>query len=172
MRIVLLIATLTIAASPVFAQKQEARLIDRLLKPNLALENSAQNKKFASTQTTQFNKPATTRTFPVVQINPVKARPGDHAFPAGQFAAPNFRAGDSRANISPRSQLMKTDTVITTSAASAGTRIAPESGETIAAQEYPDTRPFLVKGKSQKALQTQNKPLTTEQVRELLNKSK
>jgi hypothetical protein len=76
------------------------------------------------------------------------------------------------ANISARSPLARTDRTIATPASGAGTRVASESGETTAAREYPGVRPFLGKGKSQKALQAQNKPLTIEQVRELLNKSK
>jgi hypothetical protein len=50
--------------------------------------------------------------------------------------------------------------------------VAPESNTTTPVREYAGTRPFLDKGKSQKSLQAQNKPLTIEQVRELLNKSK
>ena len=39
-------------------------------------------------------------------------------------------------------------------------------------RDFPGTRPFLVQGKSQKALSQQDKPLTIDQVRELLNKNK
>jgi hypothetical protein len=171
-RIVFAIATLSIAASSAFAQEQEGKLIDRLLKPNLALENSAQNKKFANTGTTVFDKPARTHSFPQIQTNAIKPWTGDRALRPQQFAARHFRAGDSIANISARSQLTKNDTVFTTPAAIAGTRVAPASSETAAVREYAGIRPFLGKGKSQKALEAQNKPLTIEQVRELLNKSK
>jgi hypothetical protein len=172
-RIVLTIATLCLAASPVFAQEQEGKLIDRLLRPNTALVNSAQHKKFDHTQTTQFNKPAATRSYPVVRSSAGKPWTGDRAFTPQQFAARHFRAGDSAANISTRSQLTNNDTMIATSAATAGTVVAAESRESPAPiRQYAGVRPFLGKGKSQKALQTQNKPLTIEQVRELLNKSK
>ena len=53
-----------------------------------------------------------------------------------------------------------------------GIRVAPESTATVTVREFPGTRPFLVRGKSQKALQAHNRPLTIEEVRELLNKSK
>ena len=95
-------------------------------------------------------------------------------FTPRQFAARHFRAGDSTANISPRSQLKNSDTVIATPAVSAGTQVAPESttSTTTPVREYAGNRPFLGQGKSQKSLSAQNPPLTIEQVRELLNKSK
>jgi len=39
-------------------------------------------------------------------------------------------------------------------------------------RDYAGIRPFLDQGKSQKSLSAQNKQLTIEQVRELLNKNK
>ena len=42
----------------------------------------------------------------------------------------------------------------------------------IATGNFTNSRAFLDKGKSQKALSQQSKPLTIEQVRELLNKNK
>ena len=172
MRLVFAIAILSIAASSAFAQEQEPRLIDRLLRPNLALENSAQNKKFVNTQTKVFDMPAPTRSFPVVEIAAVKPWTGDRTLSPQQFATRRLRGGDSAANISTRSQSTKNDKVIATPAAIAGNRNAPENHETSAVREYPGIRPFLGQGKSQAALKAQNKPLTIEQVRELLNKSK
>ncbi len=170
-RVVFAIATVCLAAASALAQEQEARLVDRLLRPNLALENSAQKKTFADNRTTVFDKSARTQSFPVVQIGAIKAWTGNRALSPRQFAGHHFRAGGSAANISTRSQLTN-NSVIATPAANAGTRVAPESSETVAAREYAGVRPFLGTGKSQKALQAQNKPLTIEQVRELLNKSK
>lgn len=168
------IGTLLFAASVASGQEQERRLIDRILKPNLELANSAQNKKFSEAHISSMSKPAKTRTFyspskPVAKTFPEQER----VFTPQQFAARHFRAGDSEANISTRSHLTKNDTVIPTSTATAGTRVAVESTTTAApARQYADNRQFVEKGKSQKSLQTQNKPLTIEQVRELLNKSK
>ena len=96
----------------------------------------------------------------------------DRAFTPQQFAARHFRAGDSAAYIASRSQPVKDDKLIATPVAAAGTRVAPESNEVAPTREYASNRPFLDKGKSAKSLQAQNKPLTIEQVRELLNKSK
>jgi hypothetical protein len=171
-RIGVVFGMLLISAPAAFAQQQEAKLIDRLLRPNVTLANSAQNKKFGNTQASQFNKPARTQRFHLVRTSAAKPWTGDRVLTPQQFAARHFRAGDSAADVSSRSQLTKNDTVISTPTVVAGTRVAAESTVTNPVREYADTRPFLGKGKSQKALQAQNKPLTIEQVRELLNKSK
>ena len=146
--------------------------MDRLLKPDATLVNPAQNKKFADKQTPSFDKPARTKSF-YSSKNPIVKTSSDteRTFTPQQFAARHFRAGDSSAYIASRSEL-KNDTVFATSAAQAGTRVAPESNQTSPVREYAGNRPFLDKGKSAKSLQAQNKPLTIEQVRELLNKSK
>jgi hypothetical protein len=172
-RILVALAILLAATSAAVAQQQENKLMDRLLRPDLTLANSAQNKKFTNTQTAAtFNKPARTRTFSVARKPAQRTFSGERTFTPRQFAAPRFRAGDSAANIATRTQLTKNDAVFVTSAAPASTLVAPESNETAPAREYAGTRPFLGKGKSQKALSAQDKPLTIEQVRELLNKSK
>jgi hypothetical protein len=166
------IGTLFIGVSTALAQEQERRLMDRLLKPDASLANPAQNKKFSDKQIA-FDKPARTKSFYSSQKPSVKiSSDTDRTFTPRQFAARHFRAGDSSAYISSRSQLTKNDTVFGTSTAQAGTRVAPESNQTNPVREYAGTRPFLDKGKSAKSLQARNKPLTIEEVRELLNKSK
>jgi hypothetical protein len=158
--------------STALAQKQERRLIDRLLKPDTELANPAQNKKFSDKRSDSFAKPARTATFYSAQKPVTKTFPDQRSFTPREFAARHFRAGDSAAYISSRSQPPKSDTMIASPAASAGTRVAPESNTSTTVREYASNRPFLDKGKSQKSLHAQDKPLTIEQVRELLNKSK
>jgi hypothetical protein len=159
-------------ASIAFGQDQERHLMDRLLKPDTTLGNPAQNKKFADKQGTSFDKPARVTTFHAPQKPVAKSYPEEHSFNPREFAARHFRAGDSPAYISARSQSLKNDTMLAIPAATAGTRVAPESTAAAPTVEFPGNRPFLVQGKSQKALHAQDKPLTIEQVRELLNKSK
>jgi hypothetical protein len=170
------IGTLLIGISAAFAQEQEHKLLDRLLKPDTSLSNSAQNKKFTGGRDASFDKKARSNSFYAPNKTVTKTFPEERAYSPRQFAARHFRAGDSTANISARSQLKNSDTMIATPAASGGTRVAPESTttRTTPVREYAGSRPFLDQGKSQKALQAQNqnKPLTIEQVRELLNKSK
>jgi len=171
-RIVVVLGIFVAATSASFAQKQEGKLMDRLLRPNLALVNPGQNKKFANTSAAVVTKTARTKTFLAVPKSSQKTFSNQRTFTPQQFATRHFRAGDTAANISTRSQLTRNDIVIATSTATEATRVAPESKETTPVRDYPGTRPFLDKGKSQKALSAQNRPLTIEEVRELLNKSK
>jgi hypothetical protein len=171
---IVVIGTLFIGVTTSLAQEQERKLIDRILKPDTSLANSAQDKKFNSTRLASFDKPIKARAFSSTPKTIARTFPEERAFTPRQFAARHFRAGDSAANVSARSQLKNGDTLVVTPAASAGTRVAPENATnpTTSVREYAGTRPFLDRGKSQKSLGAQNKPLTIEQVRELLNKSK
>jgi hypothetical protein len=162
---------LLISLRPSVAQQQETKLVDRLLRPNTSLANSAQNKKFVPAGAGSFDKRAPSRSFYSPEKTLTKTFPGEQTFTPRQFAARHFRAGDSAANLSTRSQLTKNDKVFATPAMP-GTRVAPESGANSPVREFAGNRPFLDRGKSQKALAAQNTPLTIEQVRELLNKSK
>jgi hypothetical protein len=166
------IGTLFIGTGTAFGQEQEHRLMDRLLKPDATLANPAQNKKFADKRVAAFDKPARTRDFTPPQKPVAKSFPEDRAFTSQQFTARHFRAADSAAYISSRSVAPKNDMLLAPPVATAGTRVAPESNQTAPAREYAGNRAFLDKGKSQKSLHAQDKPLTIEQVRELLNKSK
>jgi hypothetical protein len=167
-----IVALLTLFAS-VFAasaQEQESKLVDRLLKPNTSLANSAQDKKFiANGVSTDKRVPA--RRFYSREKSLTKTFSDERAFTPKQFAARHFRSGDSAANLSSRSQLTKSDTMIATPAAPV-TRVVPGNDSTVAVAQYTGNRPFLDRGKSQKALNVSNPPLTIEQVRELLNKNK
>ena len=146
--------------------------MDRLLKPDTSLANPAQNRKFADKQAAAFDKPARTGNFTPPQKRVAKNFPEERAFTSQQFTARHFRASDSAAYISSRSQSPKNDTLIVTPSATAGTRVAPQSSDTAPVREYAGDRAFLEQGKSQKSVHAQDKPLTIEQVRELLNKSK
>jgi hypothetical protein len=171
-RRIVAIGIVCIGASTVFAQKQEPRLIDRLLKPDMELANPAQNKKFSDQGSASFDKPVRTATFCTTQKPVTKTFGDERSFTPRQFPARHFRAGDSAAYISSRSRPVKSDTIVATPSATGGTRVAVESERWAPVREYADNRPFLGKGKSQKSLHAQDKPLTIEQVRELLNKSK
>jgi hypothetical protein len=172
-RTLVAIGIICFGISTAFAQKQERHLIDRLLKPDLELANPAQNKKFSDKQhSVSFEKPARTASFYSAQKPVAKSFPNERSLTPRQFAARHFRAGDSAAYISSRSHPPKSDTMIAAPVAAAGTRVAPESKASAQVREYADNRPFLGEGKSQKALHAQDKPLSIEQVRELLNKSK
>ena len=163
--------TLLLGVCTAVAQQQETKLIDRLLRPNTALENSAQDKKFVAPGAGSFDKRIPSRSFYSREKPLTKTFPGERPLTPQQFGARHFQMGDSAARLATRTDLPKNDNLVQTQPAP-GIRAAPESTVTATAREFPGTRPFLGRGKSQKALQAYNRPLTIDEVRELLNKSK
>lgn len=153
------------------AQEQEAKLVDRLLRPNMSLVNSAQGKQFGVAGTLVARKiPA--RSFWTRDRSPAKSfATSDAASSPGQFATRRFGAGEEAASISARSQLPNADIVFVASAAH-GNPVARENGRNLTVAPFPGSRQFSGQGKSQKALSARDTPLTIEQVRELLNKNK
>lgn len=151
------------------AQEQERKLLDRLLKPDMSLTNSAQDKQFSAARAS-VDKRAPSKSFDTRKTSRTKSFAGERTFAAQQFTT-HFAAADSRANHPTRPHVTKADAVYIASAVH-GTRVAPESDATLAAATFAGNRPFLGQGKSQKALSARDTPLTIEQVRELLNKSK
>ena len=152
------------------AQEQERKLVDRILKPNMSLVNCAQNKQFGVSEIS-VAKRTWSKNFYTPDRSLGKSFAPVRAFPSRQFAARHFRAGDTAANISARSRPAKSDMVYVVPAADFA-RVAPENGNSIAAAPFAGNRPFLGRGKSQKALSARDTPLTIEQVRELLNKNR
>jgi hypothetical protein len=151
-------------------QEQERKLADRILRPNMSLVNSAQNKQFGVSEIS-VAKRASPKNFYTPDRPPGKSFAAGRAFSSRQFAPRPFSTGNTAANISPRSQVTKTDSV-RVAAAAESTRSAPENGTSLAAAPFAGNRPFLGRGKSQEALSARDTPLTIEQVRELLNKNK
>ena len=155
-------------------QDQEPQLLDRLLKPDMSLQNTAQNKKFIAANGASINKHATASTFYVRKkssSNPESFRGEARDFSAWQFNARSFHGSDNAANFSSRKQITNSKPSYSTQT-TRSLRHAQEAGRTVEAGVFAGSRPFLDQGKSQKALSRQNPPLTIEQVRELLNKNK
>jgi hypothetical protein len=152
------------------AQEQENKLLDRLLKPNTSLKNPAEGKQFAGAKAISTDKQLSQPSFSFQEKPQPKAFPDQRAAAPKKVVARHFNSDRSVADLSTRGRLPKADTTISPPAGQV--QIAPENGRTNPTREFAGNRPFLVEGKSQKALRTKNKPLTIEQVRELLNKSK
>jgi hypothetical protein len=166
----LLFTFLAVSLSAARAQEQERRLVDRLLKPDATLENSAQNKKFVSKEKT-VEKQATVRSFYVSRKPQTKEFAHQREYSATEFAAHHFRDGEMTATTQARAQRVKKFSVND----GTGTLVArdiSDGNKKIASSEFTGSRQFLGKGKSQKALSQHGTPLTIEQVRELLNKNK
>jgi hypothetical protein len=160
-----------VALSCVQAQEQESKLVDRLLRPEMALANSAQNKKFNADRV-PINKQAAVGTFYIQEKSNSKTFSGTRDFSARQFSSQSFHGSRSASGISSQQQAIGTSRPAYPAQTARGVRDAPQSDTKVATRSYAGNRPFLDQGKSQKSLNRQNAPMTIEQVRELLNKNK
>jgi hypothetical protein len=164
---ILLLAVLCSAS----AQDQEKKLVDRLLKPDMALQNDAQNKKFGGDGSASINKRANVGTFYVHRKPRSKDFSGTRDFSTTQFYSKTYHGGRTAHEASSQQTLANSKAPYASQTAR-GVRDVPQSGKKVASRGYAGTRPFQDEGKSQKSLNRQNEPLTIEQVRELLNKNK
>jgi hypothetical protein len=164
----LVCVALLVALPCVRAQDQESKLLDRLLRPNMTLQYSAQNKKFIADRTS-INKQATVGAFYVQTKSKSKTFYGTRDFSARQFDSRTYHDQHSASGSAKGFPSSQSDYANQTAT---GLRAANQLDKTIASRAYADNRPFLDKGKSQKSLTRKNKPLTIDEVRELLNKNK
>ena len=146
-------------------------MVDRLLKPDMALRNDAQNKKFTGDGSASINKRASVGAFYVHQKPRSKNYSGTRDFATTQFYSQTYDGGRTAHEVSSQQTLGNSKAIYADQTAR-GVREAPQSGKKVASRAYAGNRPFLDKGKNQKSLNRQNEPLTIEQVRELLNKDK
>ncbi len=151
------------------AQEQEQKLLDRLLKPNAALQSSAQNKKFLA-DGASIDKRATVGAFYVQEQPKAKAYSQTRAISPAAFNSQLFYAGQDKTHFQTSSATAEKRSFATSTSSDAHpSRDRDKAANT---RDFSGSRPFLEKGKSQKSLSRQNPPMTIEQVRELLNKNK
>ena len=161
---------LTAAVCCVHAQDQEKKLLDRLLKPDMALQNDAQNKKFGGDGSASINKRAHIGSFYLHQKPSSKNYSRTRDFSTTQFYSQTYR--DGRTYDVSSQQTLANSKAAYGSQTARGVRDAPQSGKKVASRAYAGNRPFLNEGTNQKSLNRKTEPLTIEQVRELLNKNK
>lgn len=155
----------------VHAQDQEKKLVDRLLKPDMTLQNAAQNKKFVGDGSASIHKRANVGSFFVYQKPRSKTFSGTKDFSTTQFYSQTYRSGRTAYQVSSQHTVANSKAAYATQSAR-GVRNSPQSGKKIASDAYAGNRPFLGQGTNQKSLNRRNEPLTIEEVRELLNKNK
>jgi hypothetical protein len=168
-RIVLFFLWLTVWAGAVRAQEQENKMVDRLLKPDMTLANPAQNKQFNGTGTTSVDKKFVAKSFYSGNEANTKAFTGERDFSAKGYETGKSARTEKVANAS--GEPTGTNKKFSTGQSSL-VRTAPENGKAANTRDYPENRPFLGKGTRQEILSKQNQPLTIDEIRELLNKSK
>jgi hypothetical protein len=158
------------AFSCVRGQDQERKLVDRLLKPDMTLQNDAQHKKFVA-DGASINKRATVGTFYLQNKSNQKNFSGTGQFSTQEFNSHSFHSNRGAFNVPTQRATGNSQSAYANQSAR-GVRDASQSGKKVPVRAYAENRPFLDEGKSQKSLNRQNAPLTIEQVRELLNKNK
>jgi hypothetical protein len=152
------------------AQDQESKLVERLLKPDMTLQSTAQNKKFIA-DGASINKRATVGAFYVQKKSSSKSFYGTYDFSTQPVNSQSFRGTRTASDMSSQQSIRVSQPTYSTRTAH-GVRDAPQPDKAAAGRAFAGNRPFLDQGKSQKALNRKNAPLTIEQVRELLNKNK
>ena len=152
-----------------FGQQQERSLIDRLLRPDMDLQNRAQSKTFAANSKV-IERRGTVGTF-VLQPSVSEKRFADTR--TATTTDYHYRPLQSglRTISSSRNHDASATASINSSQAN-DVREIPDSHRQVASRNFADHRSFRDEGKSQKSLDRQNPPLTIDQVRELLNKNK
>jgi hypothetical protein len=153
------------------AQDQEKKLVDRLLKPDMTLQNDAQTKKFVGDGSASINKRANVGTFYVHQKPRSKNFSGTRDFATTQFYSQTYHSKRNAYEVSSQQALANSKAAYANQTAR-GVGNASQSGKKVSSRAYAGNRPFLDQGTNQKSLNRKNEPLTIEQVRELLNKNK
>ena len=151
------------------AQEQENKLVDRLLRPDMTLQNNAQKKKFVAAGA-PLDRHATVREFYWQEKTNTKKFANTREFSSQQYNSRSFHGNKDSANLNMKT-IHKSDLTFGTRTAT-GVRVAVNADKKVSGREYAENRPFLDRGKSQKAFSQQNRPLTIDEVRELLNKNK
>jgi len=164
MRLSLLTLAFVALATVSYAQEQERKLVDRLLSPNTKLANPDQNKKFVDGVESP-TRSAATKSFYVSEKNLSKTFVADRSAPTTSFRTRNY---STQAAVMPTLPPVRSYQTKKTREASP----SAYSTKKYATHDFAGNRPFLGQGKSQKALHAQDRPLTIDEVRELLNKNK
>jgi hypothetical protein len=152
-----------------WTQAQQASLVDRLLRPNLNLQNSAQGKTFPAGSYAATRSSAT-REFVLEALRKQKSFSETRALAAWEYRAHSFQS-ISQSGVVPRN-------LVANLLGRMETQPAPLNRQTydahlaIAGRKFANERQLREQGKSQQSLNRQNPALTIGQVRELLNKNK
>jgi hypothetical protein len=156
-------------ASKVSAQQQERSLIDRLLRPDMELQNNAQGKKFPTSSVAVENR-GTAGTF---YLQPARKEKQVSNLPN---IGTNMYKSRSLGNDSQKSSsLQNREANLPGQLTASSVQDINENHDShlkVADRSFVGDREFREQGKSQKSLDRQNPPLTIDQVRELLNKNK
>jgi hypothetical protein len=166
-----LLVALFILARLCDAQVQEKKLMDRLLEPDMSLQNDAQGRQFTPRGSVTTKK-APMKFFLFTKRPREKEYTNVREVRPKEFGTERSRFSDRRADTSSRNRIADGGTSYTT--ATYETHAAPGTNRSVEVSDYSGTKAFAGRGKSQKSLdaQQQRPSMTIDEVRELLNKNK
>ena len=164
MRSRLLVLAVLVLATAAYAQEQERKLVDRLLTPNTRLANPDQNKKFTGGLEAP-TRSAATKSFYVSEKKLSKSFVADRSATTTSFRTHDYASKAATVPTLPPMRVFPTKNARDISTGAYSTK-------KYASRDFAGNRPFLGQGKSQKSLHAQDRPLTIDEVRELLNKNK
>ncbi len=168
MRWLLAICLVINAFTSVRGQDQESQLVNRLLRPDMSLQSKEQNKKFVADKV-GVNKQASVSTFYLQQKSNSKTFSGTRDYSTRQVNSPTY--GTSSAGDTVPGARAKVPTPAYSTATAPYSVESRDSHKKVDGGAFAGNRSFVEKGKSQKALDRKNPPMTIEQVRTLLNKN-
>jgi hypothetical protein len=159
-----------LSASAAWAQSQEPSLVDRLLRPNMDLKNNAQNKKFPTNSSVIQKNGGTVGTFYLKSNRSEKSFQDTRVITTTQHSSSAFHSDKSDAALLQKGTPNASVNFPTSRANGIGD--THDAEKIVTGRAYPEDRSFREEGKSQKSLSRHNRPLTIDEVRELLNKNK
>ena len=152
----------------IHAQEQERALVDRLLQPNMELRNPAQGKSFRADSRVVGHRDGT-NTFVLAPATKQQTFADARPAQTRQYQSGAFR-GDSRQHALVETRQATIPGQLSSSSAP-DIHAAYDAHSSVPGRTFADERPFRDQGKAQKSLNQKNRPLTIDQVRELLNKN-
>ena len=152
-----------------WAQQQEPGLVDRLLRPNMELQNKAQGKKFIASSAVIEHR-GSVGTFLLQPNRAEKSFVDTHTLTATEYPSSRSLSTARAISSTPNRSANIPGPVGSSSVRDIHSAHTPHNAGT--SRMFADQHPFREQGKSQKSLDRQNPPMTIDQVRELLNKNK
>ncbi len=146
-------------------------MLDRMMRPNMELNNSAQNKKFTAVEGVSVDKKFQAKEFSAATAQSSKSFWGAKSFLSKTFGTGKYARAEAAANAKAAAELASATTEFQTGKSSLVKR-SSFAEKTTRVRDYSDNRPFLAQGPRQKILDQQNQahPMSIDDVRELLNK--
>ncbi len=137
----------------------------------MTLVNPAQDKRFAGADGTPVEKKFVAKSFSSVDERTAKSFSSEKDFSVKRFETERFTRAEQTPNTQAKAEMASANAEFVTRKSSL-VQTASDESKVAKTRDYADSRPFLAKGTRQKILSQEDKPLTIDEIRELLNKSK